>query len=137
MGPGTFNPLVPQADGKRFVEVLGDRKLEASVELRGKLYSIIEGAIFADAGNIWLQRENPQFPGGKFSGSFYKELAVDVGLGLRFDLTILLLRFDFGIPLRKPWLPEGQRWVVNDIRFGDPQWRKENIIFSLAIGYPF
>jgi len=137
VGPGTFNAQVLQPDGKRFVEVLGDMKLEASVELRGKLYSIIEGAIFADAGNIWLQRKNPVFPGGEFTSDFYKELAVDAGLGLRFDLTILLVRFDFGIPLRKPWLPEGQRWVFNDIRFGNPEWRKENIIFSLAIGYPF
>lgn len=136
VGPGTYNENY--LTGKNtYIEMLGDMKLEASVELRGKLYSILEGAIFADAGNIWLQRANPSFPGGAFSKNFYKELAVDAGLGLRFDLTILLLRFDFGIPLRKPWLPEGQRWVFNDIRFGDPVWRKENIIFSLAIGYPF
>jgi len=136
VGPGTYNEHY-LTGGNTYIEMLGDMKLEASVELRGKLYSIIEGAIFADAGNIWLQRSNPSFPGGAFSKNFYKELAVDAGLGLRFDLTILLLRFDFGIPLRKPWLPEKERWVFNDIRFGDPVWRKENIIFSLAIGYPF
>lgn len=136
VGPGTFNERY-LTGGNTFIELLGDVKLEASVELRAKLYSILHGAIFVDAGNIWLQRENDKFPGGKFSGSFYKEFAADAGLGLRFDLSILLVRFDFGIPIRKPWLPEGQRWVFNDMRFGDPQWRKENIIFSLGIGYPF
>jgi outer membrane protein insertion porin family len=136
VGPGTYNERY-LSGGNTYIEMLGDVKLELSVELRAQLYSIIHGAIFVDAGNIWLQRANDKFPGGQFTSSFYKEFAADAGLGLRFDLSILLVRFDFGIPIRKPWLPEGQRWVLNDLRFGDPEWRKENIIFSLGIGYPF
>jgi hypothetical protein len=64
-------------------------------------------------------------------------MAVGTGVGLRFDITFLVLRIDVAFPLRKPYLPDGQRWVINQINFGDPTWRKENIIFNLAIGYPF
>jgi hypothetical protein len=46
-------------------------------------------------------------------------------------------RFDFSIPLRKPWFPEGERWVLDEIDLGSKSWRKENLILSVAIGYPF
>lgn len=136
VGPGTFNERYLRGTDSLF-EILGDIKTELSVEYRAKLYKFIEGGVFVDAGNIWLLRDNPTFPGGTFSGSFYKELAADAGVGLRFDLSILLIRFDFAFPIRKPWFPEGDRWRFNDIRFGDPDWRRENLFFNFAIGYPF
>ncbi len=136
VGPGTFNEFYLK-DTTTFFEILGDIKAELNIEYRAKLYRFIEAGLFVDAGNIWLLRDNPNFPGGKFSGSFYKELAADAGFGLRFDFSILLVRLDFGFPIRKPWFPEGQRWRFNDIRFGDPDWRKTNLFFNLAIGYPF
>ncbi len=132
VGPGTYD-----YQSGSYIEVLGDQKLEFSSELRQKLYSFIHLGAFIDAGNIWLLRDNPKFPGGKISTNFYKELAVDVGLGLRFDFSILILRLDFAGPIRKPWLPEGNRWTIDDVRFGDPTWRKENLFFNVAIGYPF
>lgn len=139
VGPGTYNEAYLSTPGAKqeFLEILGDVKTELNLEYRAKLYKFIEGGAFIDAGNIWLQRDNPDFPGGKFTSNFYKELAVDAGLGIRFDFSILLLRFDFAFPIRKPWFPEGDRWKLNDIRFGDPDWRKENLFFNLAIGYPF
>jgi len=105
--------------------------------LRTDLFSIVKGALFVDAGNIWLINENPEKPGAKFSKDFLKELAVGTGVGLRFDFNFLILRTDLAFPLRKPYLPEGERWVLNQINFGDRQWRKENLVFNLAIGYPF
>jgi hypothetical protein len=65
------------------------------------------------------------------------QLAVGTGIGLRLDLTILLLRIDLGMPLREPWLPPGQRWVINQIDFGNRAWRRKNLVLNLAIGYPF
>lgn len=136
LGPGTFRPA--NADSSDFFpDQSGDIKLEFNSELRTKLSRLLESAIFLDAGNIWLKNKNPLKPGAEFSKDFLKQLAVGGGIGFRFDLTLLLLRFDVAMPLRKPWLPAGQRWVINKINFGSRSWFKDNIIFNLAIGYPF
>ena len=74
---------------------------------------------------------------GKLTKDFYKEIALDAGIGLRLDVTILVLRLDLGMPLYKPFLEPGERWIFRDFRFGDSDWRKENLVVNLAIGYPF
>ena len=79
----------------------------------------------------------PNRPGAQFTKDFINQLAVGAGIGLRINLTILLLRIDLATPLREPWLPAGQRWVINQIDFGNSQWRRQNLILNLAIGYPF
>jgi len=136
VGPGTYIP--PGLGTAEFIpDQSGDIKLEFNTELRAKLFSIVHGALFFDAGNIWLRYENTLKPGAKFSKDFMKEIAADVGAGIRLDVSILVLRLDVAIPVRKPYLPEGQRWVWKQIDFSDKQWRKENIIYNLGIGYPF
>jgi outer membrane protein insertion porin family len=135
VGPGTFNPEV--SDDSFLPDQSGDIKLELNTEYRAKLFSVVHGAIFVDAGNIWLWNDNEEKPGGKFSSKFIEELAVGTGAGLRFDLSFLVLRLDLAFPLRKPWLPESDRWVLDDIDFGSKTWRKDNLVFNLAIGYPF
>lgn len=135
IGPGTYKPTV---DANSFIpDESGDIKLEMNTELRTKLFSVIHGAVFVDAGNIWLWNKNENKPGSQFSGDFMNELAVGTGAGLRVDLSILVLRLDLAWPLRRPDLPDGQRWVIDDIDFGSKYWRKENLVFNLAIGYPF
>jgi outer membrane protein insertion porin family len=54
------------------------------------------------------------------------------GVGLRLDIKIFVIRFDVAFPIRKPW-EQG----TSDIQIGNSQWRRENIIYNLAIGYPF
>lgn len=136
LGPGTY--FAGNRDGKGFIpDQSGDLKLELSSELRFKIFKPVYGALFADAGNIWLYNENIYKPGAKFSKDFLKEVAVGTGVGIRVDITILVLRLDLAFPLRKPWLPETERWVTDQISFGDADWRRENLIFNLAIGYPF
>jgi outer membrane protein insertion porin family len=136
IGPGTF--YAGNKDGVGFLpDQSGDIKIEANLEWRPKLFSIVRGAVFVDAGNIWLMRSNGSQPGAVFSKDFAKQFAADAGIGLRFDVTVLVLRTDLAFPIRKPWLPEGQRWVIDKIDFGSPGWRKDNLVFNLAIGYPF
>ena len=65
------------------------------------------------------------------------ELAVGVGAGLRFDLSFLVLRTDLAFPIRKPYLADGERWVLDKINLGNSGWRSDNLVFNLAIGYPF
>jgi outer membrane protein insertion porin family len=139
LGPGTYRDPAINLD-QISADQSGDIKLELNTEYRPKIAGIVKGALFIDAGNIWLQREETgplARPGVKFSKDFLKELAVDAGFGLRFDLTFLVLRTDLAFPIRKPWLQEKDRWVLNDVNFGDKNWRKDNLVFNLAIGYPF
>lgn len=134
VGPGTYKDTV----NTRFLpDQSGDIKLEFNTELRAKLFSIVYGAIFVDAGNVWLYNDNPKKTGAKFSDKFMKELAIGTGAGLRFDISFLVLRFDVAFPLRKPWLPETERWVLDKVAFGDRTWRRENLVFNIGIGYPF
>jgi len=142
LGPGTYK--VP--DDVIFADQGGDIKLMLNSELRFKLVSILYGALFVDAGNVWLRKEDTGIPGTTNNGrpgSEFKlknalsELAVGTGAGLRVDATIFVIRLDVAFPVRKPYLAEGQRWVFDDIAFGNKDWRRQNLIFNIGIGYPF
>lgn len=135
VGPGSVEPQ----EETFFFTGTGDILLESSIEWRPKLTKMIELGLFVDAGNVWL------FKGGAANDdlatfkidNFHKQLAIGTGIGIRLDFDILLLRFDFAFPLTKPWLPEGERWVGDQIDLGLPSWRKENLVFNFAFGYSF
>ena len=132
VGPGTFFDTTATT----FLgDQTGDMKLEFNTEFRPHISGPLYGAVFIDAGNIWLAHEDPQRPGSGFGGNFLNQLAVDVGLGIRLDVTIFVIRLDAGFPIRKPW--EQNPWVINAIKFSNQAWRRSNIIYNLAIGYPF
>ena len=134
VGPGTYLPLPVLG----FIpDQTGDIKLEMNTEFRPKISGPLYGALFVDAGNIWLANTNPNKPGATFDSDFYKELAIGTGVGIRLDITLFVIRLDVAFPIRKPWLRDGERWVIDRIKFGDPDWRKQNLIYNLAIGYPF
>lgn len=132
VGPGTY-PLLSTTGF--FPDQTGDIKLEINTEYRPHISGPLYGALFIDAGNIWLAKEDPSRPGAKFTSKFLNELAIGAGAGIRFDITLFVIRFDVGIPLRKPWIEHP--WYLNQIKFHDTEWRRENIMFNLAIGYPF
>jgi outer membrane protein assembly factor BamA len=128
IGPGVYLPEQNNSNPSGFLpDESGDIKLEGNIEYRPKLFSIVRGALFVDAGNIWNLRPQKGLPGGAFGKNFLSQIAADVGFGLRFDLTVLVLRTDLGYPVLKPWMPDGQRFKF------DPH----NGVFNLAIGYPF
>src|SRR5690554_772163 len=134
LGPGTFRP--EEFNIGSFFDQSGDIRLEGNIEYRFPIVSIVKGAVFADAGNIWLAKENEAIPGGKFNKNWYKELGVGAGLGLRVDIQFFVIRLDLATPLRSPHLPENERWG-NDFDFKNKTWRRENLVFNFAIGYPF
>jgi outer membrane protein assembly factor BamA len=133
LGPGTYQDTTSTTF---LPDQSGDIKLEFNTELRAKLFSIVHGALFIDAGNIWLYNEDPDKKGSKFTSKFMSQLAVGAGAGLRFDISFLVIRLDVAFPLRKPYLQDKQ-WVIDQIKFNNATWRKENIVFNLGIGYPF
>jgi outer membrane protein insertion porin family len=121
IGPGTINPLANNPNA--FIgDQSGDIKLEANVEYRPHLFSIVYGALFFDAGNVWNTKTYATLPGGTFNKKFLTQLATDAGFGLRFDASVLVLRTDFGFPLTRPYKSD----TAND-----------KMVFNLAIGYPF
>jgi outer membrane protein assembly factor BamA len=99
----------------------------------------MNGAFFTDAGNIWLTKPSKDFPGGEFHlNKFGSDIAVSSGFGLRFDAGgFFVLRADLAMPVRKPDYIMGDGWVLDKINLGDPDWRKQNLVLNVAIGYPF
>ena len=111
----------------------GDIKIEANVEYRFKLFWILEGAVFIDAGNIWAIKKDTDRPGAQFMfNKFARDIAVGTGFGMRFDLKFVLLRTDIGIKLRDPKYNSGSSWI-----FSRPPSNISNLALVIAIGYPF
>ena len=135
LGPGSYNP--DSQNSSFYFDQAGDIKLELNAEYRANIYKFLNAAVFVDAGNVWLMHANDDFPGGKFSKDFLDEIAVGAGFGLRMDFSILILRLDLAMPLRVPFNDSDKRWTFDQIDFGNKNWRKDNLILNIAIGYPF
>jgi outer membrane protein insertion porin family len=134
LGPGSYRVQNVGA----YADQSGDVKAMVNTELRFKLVSVLHGALFADAGNVWLRREDPDKPGSGFKfNKAFSEMAVGTGVGLRVDATIFVIRLDVAFPIRKPYLAPGERWVLDQVDFGSKTWRKENLVYNIGIGYPF
>ena len=129
LGPGSFS-----SDNEIDAALhTGDMNVILSAEFRYKLFSFLEAAAFMDSGNIWTIRDYENQPGGKFVPSnFLKEMAIGAGVGLRIDLSFLIVRFDFGKRVYDPSRPDGSnRWTFFS------EGIKGNSAFYFAIGYPF
>ncbi len=156
LGVGSAPPLLsgnPNQDGlfDYSFEKPGEILLEGSIELRKKLFGFVNGAVFVDWGNVWSFDENQLSSGSSepnqasWTGStkfnfdnFYKEFGVGTGFGLRFDFSFLVLRFDVGIKVIDPSRKEGDRFVLDELKFVRPFGiGKEPVIYNIGIGYPF
>ena len=128
LGPGAYDAKNSVTD---FINQCGDIRLDLSIEYRAKLFWVLEGALFVDAGNIWTIKDYPNQPGGQFKfDKFYKQIAAAYGLGLRMDFTYFLLRLDLGFKAYNPAMNQ-ERWPIVHPRWG----RDAN--FHFAVGYPF
>jgi outer membrane protein assembly factor BamA len=102
------------------------------LEYRSKLFWKLELATFIDAGNIWTITEQESQPNGCFHfDTFFKQIALGYGAGLRFDFSYFLLRFDLGVKAFNPALQKSERWRFKGLNWGD------DFAFHFAIGYPF
>ncbi|NDV64348.1 BamA/TamA family outer membrane protein [Bacteroides sp. 224] len=127
LGPGSF-----AGDGN-FLNQSGDLKFDASIEYRSELFWKFQGAFFIDAGNVWTLRNYEIQPGGKFHfNTFYKQIAVAYGIGLRLDLDFFVLRFDGGMKAINPVYESGRnRYPVIHPKLN------RDFAFHFAVGYPF
>lgn len=129
IGPGSYHP------GERgrytFIDQTGDLRLEANLEYRFPIVGNLRGALFLDAGNVWLLRSDEGRPGAKFNvKNFADEIALGTGFGVRYDMDILVFRLDCGVALHNPY-KTSRKGYYNIERF------KDGLGVHFAIGYPF
>jgi len=135
VGPGTYSNSDQNEDS--FFDQTGDVMLEYNVETRFDMGGYLRSAVFLDAANVWLANSTSNRPGGQFEWKdFYREFAVSGGLGLRIDADFIVIRFDLALPFRDPSLPDGDRWLFDEIAINNT-WFWDNLILNFAIGYPF
>lgn len=143
LGPGSSPPL--SNSRSNFIDRTGDIKLELNAEYRFNMFKafgntlLVNGAVFADAGNIWLAHKDPSYPGGEFAfNKLGQDIALSSGAGVRGDIGgLFVLRVDIAFPLKKPYVRKDFGWVLDEIAPGNKTWRQENIVWQVAIGYPF
>ena len=128
LGPGSYNG---SNSVDNFMNQCGDIRFDASVEYRTKLFWVVELGLFIDAGNIWTIHSYQNQPGGMFHFStFYKQIALAYGAGIRLDFKYFLLRLDLGMKAHNP-AADSYEWPL--IR---PDWKRDSS-FHISIGYPF
>ena len=127
IGPGAYRPTSSKYS---YMDQTGDVKLEANAELRARLFGDLHGALFLDAGNVWTLRQDAQRPGSQITLSTLKNIALGTGVGLRYDLDFLVIRFDVGVGLHAPY-KTAKSGFYNIERF------KDGLGLHFAIGYPF
>jgi hypothetical protein len=127
LGPGNK----PQVSDAIYPSQVGDVRLEGNLEFRFPIWWIFHGAVFCDVGNVWYLRDTEDSnPEEVFRfNDFYRQLGFNTGLGLRIDVTFVVLRIDLGIQLHNPGLAEGERWI-HDFRW-------KNMALNFGVGYPF
>lgn len=129
VGPGGYPP---DKDNKySFINHVGDIRMEANVEYRFRIVGDLHGAVFLDAGNVWLMRPDEARPGGELTlKNFAKQIALGTGAGLRYDMDFLVFRLDCGVGLHDPY-ETGKSGYYNIPKF------KDSLALHFAIGYPF
>lgn len=129
IGPGSYRAPADQING--YFDQTGTFIFLANTELRFPIYGPVNGATFLDAGNVWTLKNEPSRPGGQLKAeNFLKDLAVGTGVGLRLDISMLVLRADLGIGIHAPYYT-GKHTYYNMESF------TKSLAFHLAIGYPF
>ena len=105
-------------------------KLNASAELRFKIFNSLKGALFVDAGNIWNVLDNVKDETYTFTGlKSLENTAVGSGFGFRYDLSFFVVRFDLGFKTYNPSDLSGKKWF-RDYNFA-------NSVLNIGINYPF
>lgn len=129
LGPGSYSP---EGGGIDFINQTGDMKLTVNLEYRAHIFWKLDGALFADAGNIWTLRSYAEQPGGQFRlTEFWRQIAAAYGLGLRLNFDYFILRFDFGMKAVNPAHTGKAQFPITSPRLS------RDLTFHFAVGMPF
>ena len=130
LGPGKFRGTDGRID---FINQTGDMKLDMNAEYRTYLFWKFNAAVFVDAGNIWTLRNYAEQPGGQFKfNTFFQQIAVAYGLGLRLNFDYFILRFDMGMKAINPaYETQQEHYAIFHPDFS------RDFAFHFAVGLPF
>ena len=138
LGPGAYRQSTDAVLNNFIAEQPGDVLIETNLELRQKLFSFFEGALFIDAGNVYTLKQDDSRPGGNFEAkSFIPRMALGTGAGLRMNFSFLVIRFDLGIKTYDPSRNAGEKWVIKDFSFKRKRDGNQSSLLNIGIGYPF
>lgn len=130
LGPGKYRGRDGRID---FINQTGDMRLDLNLEYRTRLFWKFDGAAFVDAGNIWTLRSYPEQPGGQFQlDTFFKQIAVSYGLGLRLNFGYFILRLDGAMKAINPAYDDHK----DHYPIFHPRWGRD-FAFHFAVGMPF
>ncbi|MGV3642153.1 MAG: BamA/TamA family outer membrane protein [Adhaeribacter sp.] len=126
---------IPQKDEN--IEQPGELLIEGNLEYRFNILNFWNGALFADAGNVWFMTRDSGPENGLFRlNSFYKEFGVGAGFGFRFDFNFLIARFDIATRIYDPTaLEQKHRFIPGN--YGLSTIIRDKTVLNLGIGYPF
>lgn len=139
LGPGSYTPPIGNRGRYDYAfEQPAEMIFETMLEYRRNLAGYFDMAVFVDAGNAWVIGADQSRPGADFRfDRFYKEIAFGAGLGLRMDFDFLVIRLDLATKAIDPSMPEGSRWVLDNLSFRNPLGVKGQTVLNFGIGYPF
>ncbi|REG91447.1 outer membrane protein assembly factor BamA [Algoriphagus antarcticus] len=139
LGPGSYTPPIGERGRYDYAfEQPSEMILETMLEYRRNLVGYFDMAVFVDAGNAWVIGVDNSRPGADFKfDRFYKEIAIGTGIGLRMDFNFLVVRLDLATKAVDPSMPEGERWVLDNISFNRLFGVKGQTVLNFGIGYPF
>lgn len=137
LGPGHTLAYVDS-----FPDRFGDIQFEANLEYRFYLLNLFgfkfNSAVFTDIGNVWFMHKNDDFPGGEFTFSnFLKDLAIDIGTGIRIDLGFFLVRLDYALKVHNPSPEPPNKEVQNKYFY---KWNGKYLVggvLQFGVTYPF
>lgn len=130
LGPGKYRGRDGRID---FINQTGDMRLDLNLEYRTHLFWKFDGAAFVDAGNIWTLLSYPEQPGGQFQlDTFFKQIAVSYGLGLRLNFGYFILRLDGAMKAINPAYDDHK----DHYPIFHPRWGRD-FAFHFAVGMPF
>lgn len=127
IGPGSYH----SAGRYAYIDHTGDVKFEANAEWRFPLVGQLSGALFVDAGNVWTLRHDASRPGSQLRlKTLATDIALGTGIGFRYNLRLLLLRADIGIPLHLPYTTtrRGYYNIPHPVK---------SLCLHIGVGYPF
>lgn len=122
--------LGPGSSGGIFDFNEANMKISFNAEFRFNIFGKLNGALFADTGNIWNVLDNVEDKAYKFNGiKSLETIALGTGFGFRYDFGLFVVRGDLGFKTYNPANNINNRWF-KELNLSES-------VLNIGINYPF